>query len=90
MIAVEHISLLVEDITGQVRRRVNRVPTNARVGEFLTDLLDVMHLPANDSQGRSLSYGARAGGAALNEADLIGDVLRHEDTLTLTQNVTAG
>ena len=49
-----------------------------------------MRLPGNDSQGRPLTYAARANGESLLESDRIGDVLKEDDAVTLTQNVTAG
>jgi hypothetical protein len=47
-------------------------------------------LPANDSQGRPVTYAARARGASLHEGDRVGDVLEDNEVVTLTQNVTAG
>jgi hypothetical protein len=84
------ISLRVEDSTGQVRRRARGVPTDATVGDFMAGLVRELRLPVNDSQGRPLTYAARAKGESLLESDRVGDVLEEDDTLTLTQNVTAG
>jgi hypothetical protein len=66
------------------------VPADATVGEFMAGLVAELRLPANDSQGRPLSYAARANGESLLESDRIGDVLKEDDAVTLTQNVTAG
>jgi hypothetical protein len=60
------------------------------VGDFLAGLTREMRLPANDAQGRPLTYAARANGDSLVESDRIGDVLREDDVVTVTQNVTAG
>jgi hypothetical protein len=49
-----------------------------------------LRLPLNDTQGRPVTYAARARGASLNEADLLGEVLEENEVVTLTQNVTAG
>jgi hypothetical protein len=84
------LSLKVEDSTGQIRRRARGIPAEATVGEFMNSLVRELRLPVNDSQGRPLSYSARANGDSLLESDRVGDVLREEDTVTLTQNVTAG
>ena len=84
------LSLKVEDSTGQIRRRARGIPAEATVGEFMNSLVRELRLPVNDSQGRPLSYSAGANGDSLLESDRVGDVLREEDTVTLTQNVTAG
>jgi hypothetical protein len=84
------LSLRVEDSTGQVRRRARGIPREATVGDFTNGLVRELRLPVNDSQGRPLTYSARANGESLLESDRIGDVLKEEDTVTLTQNVTAG
>ena len=84
------LSLKVEDSTGQIRRRARGIPAEATVGEFMNSLVRELRLPVNDSQGRPLSYSARANGDSLLESDRVGDVLQEEDTVTLTQNVTAG
>jgi hypothetical protein len=49
-----------------------------------------MRLPVNDSQGRPATYAARAHGESLLESDRVGDVLKEDDVVTLSQNVTAG
>jgi hypothetical protein len=84
------LNLRVEDSTGQVRRRARNVPADATVGDFMAGLVRELRLPANDSQGRPLSYAARSHGESLLESDRVGDVLQEEDTVTVTQNVTAG
>lgn len=90
MSATATLSLKVEDSTGQIRRRARGVPADATVGDFMGSLLRELRLPANDTQGRPLTYAARANGEGLLESDRVGDVLREDDTVTLTQNVTAG
>ena len=84
------MSVRVEDSTGQVRRRARGIPKDATVGDFMTSLVREMRLPVNDTQGRPLTYTARANGEGLLESDRVGDVLKEEDTVMLTQNVTAG
>jgi hypothetical protein len=86
----ETIDLTVEDFTGQIRRRARGIPRDATVGDLVGGLTSELHLPANDTQGRPLSYGARARGESLLESDRIGDVLEQEDVVTLAPNVTAG
>jgi hypothetical protein len=84
------ISVTVEDFTGQIRRRARGIPTDATVGDLVASLMHELRLPANDSQGRPLTYSARARGESLTESDRVGDVLVEDDVVTLTQNVTAG
>ncbi len=88
--ATATLNLRVEDSTGQIRRRARGIPRDATVGDFMKNLVHELRLPANDSQGHPLTYAARANGASLLESDKVGDVLQEEDTVTLTQNVTAG
>jgi hypothetical protein len=84
------MTLRVEDSTGQIRRRARGIPREATVGDFMSGVVRELRLPVNDSEGRPLSYAARANGESLLESDRVGDVLKEEDTVTLTQNVTAG
>jgi hypothetical protein len=84
------IDVTVEDFTGQIRRRVRGLPRDATVGDLIGTLTSELRLPANDSQGRPVTYAARARGESLADSDRIGDVLQNEDVVTLTQNVTAG
>jgi hypothetical protein len=84
------MSLVVEDFTGQVRRRARGVPRDSTVGELISGLSAELRLPANDLEGRPLTYAARARGTSLTESERIGDVLEDEDVVTLVQNVTAG
>jgi len=84
------MSLVVEDFTGQVRHKASGIPRDATLGELIDSVANRLRLPANDSQGRPVTYAARAHGASLNESDRIGDVLVDNEVVTLTQNVTAG
>jgi hypothetical protein len=84
------MTLMVEDFTGQVRHRASGVPRDATLGEMISSVANRLRLPANDSQGRPVTYAARARGGSLNESDRVGDVLEDNEVVTLTQNVTAG
>ncbi len=84
------LDLTVEDFTGQVRRRARGIPRDATVGDLVSGLTNELNLPSNDSQGRPLTYSARARGESLLESDRLGDVLDPEDVVTLAPNVTAG
>jgi len=90
MSATATLNLRVEDATGQIRRKARGIPRDASVGDLMKNLVRELRLPANDSQGRPLTYAVRANGLSLLENDRVGDVLQEEDTVTLTQNVTAG
>ena len=84
------MSLVVEDFTGQVRHKASGIPRDATLGELIGSVANRLRLPANDSQGRPVTYAARVRGVSLNESDRIGDVLEENEVVTLTQNVTAG
>jgi hypothetical protein len=84
------MSLMVEDFTGQVRHKASGVPRDATLGELIESVAARLRLPANDSQGRPVTYAARARGVSLSEGDRVGDVLEENEVVTLTQNVTAG
>jgi len=84
------LSLFVEDFTGQVRHRASGVPHDATLGELIAGVTNRLRLPANDSQGRPVTYAARSAGVSLHESDRVGDVLQENAVVTLTQNVTAG
>ena len=66
------------------------LPDDATVGDLISSVTSRLRLPLNDSQGRPVTYAARARGASLNETDRVGDVLEENEVVTLTQNVTAG
>ena len=90
MATADTISVTVEDFTGQIRQRARGIPREATVGNLVAGLMQELHLPANDSQGRPLTYAARAKGDSLLESDRVGEVLQEDDVVTLSQNVTAG
>ena len=89
-VAEKTMSLVVEDFTGQMRFKAPRVPTDATIGDLISNVASHLRLPLNDTQGRPVTYAARARGGSLNETDRIGDVLEQNEVVTLTQNVTAG
>ena len=89
-VAEKTMNLVVEDFTGQLRYKAPRIPRDATVGELISNVAGRLRLPLNDSQGRPVTYAARARGASLNESDQLGEVLEENEVITLTQNVTAG
>ena len=85
------MTLQVEDFVGQSRRRAAGIPRDASVGDVVETLSRQLDLPDQDVQGRPILYGAQtSAGEVLNASDLVGDVLRDEQTITLTKSVTAG
>ncbi len=88
----ETIALKVSDVSKQKMATVNDVPAEATVGELVKGLLNELRLPANDTEGRSLSYHAllHRESRHLNATERIGDVLIDGDELTLQPNVDAG
>jgi hypothetical protein len=91
MPTAELLSLEVEDFTGQMRRRATGISTDATIGELLEGLTWSMDLPEQDASGRPIRYSARtADGEALNPTDVVGDVLKPEQRVTISPSVTAG
>ncbi len=84
------ISLKVKDPTEQKQLLARNIPVDAEVGEVRASLIRQLSLPLHDLSGRPCTYGVRANGESLAESDRVGEVLREGDTITLTQNVTAG
>lgn len=86
---VELMEVEIEDMTGQIRRRV-RAPRDMPVAEFVSDAQRALNQPDEDG-GQSVLYGARSSrGEALNPTDRVGDVLTERETVTITRSVTAG
>lgn len=86
-----NMALLVEDFSGQVRRRADRIPRAATVNDLIDSIRDEMQLPDQDAQGRPIQYGAVSSrGEMLNASDRLGDVLDDEEVVMLTKSVTAG
>ena len=88
----EAIALKVSDVSKQKMASINDVPAEATVGELVKGLLKELRLPANDNDGRSLSYQAllQRESRHLNATERIGDALIDGDELTLQPNVDAG
>ena len=86
------LNLEASDVSGQNRVRVANVRQGAAVGELVRTLVAKMGLSAKDSQGRDLAYHARheREGRHLNPSELVGDVLREGDQVTLHPDIQAG
>jgi len=85
------LSLDVEDFTSQTRRRAPNVPGDVTVGDFISAVTKELQLAELDADHRPIIYGARTGqGDVLNPGDLVGEVLRENDVVTLTKSVSAG
>ena len=85
------IAINVEDMTGNIKRRAAGIARDASIEELVESLAHKMGLPKQDSHGRPILYGLRTSdGDPLNPTDRIGDVLKQDDTVTLTHLVTAG
>jgi hypothetical protein len=88
--SVAPLTLEIEDLTGQVRHRVQADP-RMHVAEFVQGAEQQLHLPEIDASGRPVRYGARSSdGDVLNPTDRLGDVVRPGAVVTLTKSVTAG
>lgn len=84
--------ITVEDVSGQNRRRISDVPSDAQVSEIVQRLLSDMQLPGSDAEGRPLTYTARLEREArhLGANERIGDALEPGDNLRLLPNIDAG
>lgn len=85
------LRLRASDVTGQ--RQINeRIPLEATVGELVQTFVGRMGLNDKDKQGNPFVYRARLEreGRHLNASEIVGDVLREDDRLTLHPNVDAG
>ncbi len=85
------VSFDVVDFTGHKRRRLSG-PRDAAMQEAIDSILPEMDLPANDLEGRPITYAAtrERDQERLLPSDRIADVLTEGDVVVLTQNVTAG
>src|SRR5262245_52309040 len=84
--------ITVADVSGQKAVRVSSVPSDATVDEVVRHLLGEMKLPANDAEGRPVTYHARLERESrhLQGKERIGDTLQAQDHLILQPNVDAG
>lgn len=86
------IALEVSDVSGQKVFNVKNAPVANTVGELVSEMIALMNLPRNASNGAPLTYMARSEreGRHLNASERIGDALEAGDRLTLAPNIDAG
>ena len=86
------LGLQVADVSGQKVVRVNAVPPDTTVGEFIEGVLPQMRLSENDAGGRPLVYNARLEreGRHLHGSERMADAVVFGDRLVLQPNVEAG
>ncbi len=86
------IDIQASDVTGQKEAQAKGVPTDATVGELVSELLTRMSLPQNDVSGRPLTYHARLEreGRHLHASEVVGDALEQDDRIVLQPNIDAG
>jgi hypothetical protein len=82
----------VSDVTGQKIMAVSDVPSEATVSEVVRSLIAQMRLPANDTEGRPLTYHARLDreGRHLLGSERVAEALQPGDRVVLQPNVDAG
>jgi hypothetical protein len=92
MIKPSTISLHVSDVSGQRRSQARGVPYDSTVGELIDSLLPRMKLSPRDGTGQPVSYHAllEREGRHLNRSEVVGETLRHDDSLVLQPEITAG
>ena len=87
------LELQVSDVSGQKVFNVKNAPVANTVGELISEMISVMNLPRNDSNGAPLTYQARSergGGRHLRASERLGDAVEAGDRLTLAPNIDAG
>ena len=86
------MTLEVSDVSGQRAAMVSNIPGVATISEVIKGLLPEMKLPANDTDGRPLSYHALLDreGRHLNGQETVRESLREGDKIVLQPNVDAG
>jgi hypothetical protein len=86
------VKIKVKDASGQVERHAS-VPREAHVGELIESLVPQLNLPANDFEGRPVSYHLRheRTGQALSGTQTVSDAaIEENDTLRLMPEITPG
>ncbi len=84
--------ITVTDVTGQKTFVASKIPSQATIDEVVKYLLATMQQPAQDPEGRPLTYGVRSEreGRYLGGNERVGDSLQADDTLRLMPTVDAG
>ena len=90
--ALLEMDLEATDLSGQRSINVDSVPADASVGELIDGLLPRLRLPADDAEGRPLSYQAllEREGRHLHASERVSDVLEPKDRIVLQPNIDAG
>ena len=85
------VSVSARDVSGQ-KHAAAAVPVDATVGELARGLIDRMHLPHTDVEGKPMSYHVRLEreGRHLHPAETVGDVLQENDQIVLQPKIQAG
>jgi hypothetical protein len=86
------LDILVSDVSGQKKRTVKSPRLEGTVGDLVRGLTEKMGLPANDTEGRPLSYRARLEreGRHLGGGERLDEALKPGDRLTLQPDIDAG
>ena len=90
--AVMQDSFEVSDVTGQKVLAISGVPKDSTIGDLVRGLIGRMRLPANDGEGRPLTYHARSDreGRHLLGSERVADAVLPGDRVVLQPNVDAG
>lgn len=88
----ENLTLTVTDVSEQKVKHVKEISPRSTVGELIEGLLPALRLPANDVEGRPLTYHARLEreGRHLHASEIVGDALETGDRVVLQPNIDAG
>jgi len=85
------VSIKVTDTTGQLERHAS-VPREAQVAELIDALLPQLNLPANDIDGRPVTYHLRNDrtGQQLVGTQTVSEVIEENDTVRVMPEITPG
>lgn len=88
----EFLRLTATDVSGQRRVQVRNVTGKATIGELVRSLVAKLGLVREDAEGRPLTYRARLDreGRSLNGSEVIGEVLKPDDKVSLYPHIQAG
>ena len=86
------IHIRASDVSGQKTVKVAGIDPDSTIGELVEGLVPKMHLPANDGEGRPISYHVRLEreGRHLHASEITGEVLQSDDQIVLQPNIMAG
>ena len=89
---VSTMTLEATDVSQQKSVMVSDIPDDATIGELVEGLLRDLSLPANDVEGRPLTYQAlnESAGRHLRSDEKVTDAVQSGERIVLQPNIDAG